>query len=525
MAIQVSELKTVGDDLINIIESREYYGKTIFLLGSAEFGATNEPVLCGSSLRVYAKFGHTGTLIDAFHKIKNTYPDNDIYLVKTTGTPAVNYLNVNIEGDAVMHQGFIIESKESNEMYNETKISITPQSLTIENGDKKFIYEYTDYPYMEKLADGINNQPGGFVKAHYAVESMTPTAPAFYPCNPSYVYLSGGTCGLNYTKDMLYNCLERTYGILESVECDFIIPVDAFMDDTYPDDIRSDEIYYGSKYYQASKDYLSKDTFGNCLSFLNQLIAFCIRQTRFGVITHGIVGFNRALSYNDVYNESNELTQMYIACMDYNYSLLDDKAFAFMVSVVAGDIRYNHESIDNSYLAYAALCTKCMITEGTTNRPISDRISLYHEFEQEYLEKLDFAGIVAFRQSIVHATPVVYNGTTAFRPMYNGSLSRDWKNFANVRMVQLIISDLNYIYQRYVGESIYDVEKVIYKDTDRVIRVLTNKGIISKASYKLNIDYRNMKIKVYLELETLYMIKPLQINPSFNLMYTKGAAS
>lgn len=527
MAVQTSEFIKNREKIVNEIINGDLFGRTIYLLGSAEFGPTNQPVLCRGSAGIYRKFGKRGTLIEAFHMFKHVYGNNDVYLVKITGCPSKNYLNVNIEDGAIMHKGFIIESKDSNEIFNEVRINILSDSLVIsfpkELNRNDLIYRYDSYPYIEAFADAINNEENGLLNVHYTVDPLTPTASAFYPCNPSYVYLCGGMCGLGYTKDGLYNYLENAYDALESLEMDFVIPVDAFMDDVYPDDMSSEETVYGLKYYQKSKDYLSTDIFGNKLSYLNQLINFCIRQLRFGVIIHGIIGFNKSLEYDNVYNESNDLTKMYIACSDYNYKLLDNPAYSFLVSIVGGDILYNHKYQAPGYLCYAAMCTKCMVTEGTTNLKISDSVSLYHEFEQEYLENLSDHGIVTFRHSVVFKQPVVYNGVTAFRG--HKALSDDYKNFANVRMIQLAIAYVNRIFQFYVGHSVQELinENIISTDIDIILSNLQKRGCLSKYNFRIVPYYKQGEIKVYLTLETIFMIKPVTVCPKIIVEYGEEA--
>ena len=79
------ELRAQRKALINTILQETTHGKRIYLIGSAEFGPTNEPIMIKSTVGLYNKFGKQGTLIDAFHALKYTSKDNIVYLVKTTG--------------------------------------------------------------------------------------------------------------------------------------------------------------------------------------------------------------------------------------------------------------------------------------------------------------------------------------------------------------------------------------------------------------------------------------------------------
>ena len=71
MALQTSELsQNERDKIINDAFNNNLHGKKIYLLGSAEFGPTNEPVLIKTSIGLKHRFGTKGSLIDAFHAIK-----------------------------------------------------------------------------------------------------------------------------------------------------------------------------------------------------------------------------------------------------------------------------------------------------------------------------------------------------------------------------------------------------------------------------------------------------------------------
>lgn len=522
----MAEISSYVTSLASEIAESDLLGRDIYLIGSGEFGPVNEPVLCRSTAGVKKNFGSKGTLYDAFHKLKYVSRDNNVYLVKTTGTFSRNYLNVNIPGGAVMHHGFILESTGCNEAYNEIKIVIDLTYIRIETpdilGGMSYEYRYADYPYIEMFADAITNTEKCPVRAHFRADPMTPTASAFYPCNVGYIYLSGGSCGLYYTKNMLYNCLERTYSVLESLDIDFIVPVDAFMDDVHPDDMKAEEDTYGRKYYQAGIDYLSRDTDGKPLSYMNQLMKFCIRQLDSGVITCGIMGFrSMKKNYTDIYNESNELADMWLHCFKYNYSLCEYPFYSFLISVVAGDIKYNKKYVDNGYLAYAALCAETLVIEGTTNVVVSDTVSLYHELEQEYLEKLADSGIVTFRQSPLFNQTVVYDGVTAC--IQKKGTIREFMNFANFRMAHLAVAYLNKLFQGYVGENIYSLVEtgIMYRDINLILSELKDRNALTSYDFSVKAFYKRGLIKVYLNLETLYMAKPVTMCPVIEVEYSE----
>ena len=510
------ELRSQRKILIESIFKASEHGKKIYLIGSAEFGPTNEPIKIKSTVGLHNKFGKQGTLIDAFHALKYTSKNNEVYLVKTTGEHATAYLNVNIQDGEIIEDGFTFVSSQSNELFNDIEFVVDVDSITIifpkelPVATKK--YKYVDYPTIDSLASAINKdtkQKKSYIYAYYSVDPSTPTTNAFFPCNPTSVFMYGGQCGLHYSKNLLYNCLNNTYEMLESHDIDIVVPVDAFMDDIYPDDSEGTQFQYNMKYYQSTKDYLTEDFTGKKLSFMNQLLQFCIKQLNFGMVTTGIIGYNSNYKYWSYYlAEADDVAQMYKACFVYNLSCCDNSFYSFLVSVVAGDIKYNKGTIiDNGYLAYAALCGKTIITSGTSNIPISDTISLYHEFSEEVLKDLADTGIVTFRHSPLYNTPVVYDGITA------SPENENLKLYCNVRMIQMCMSYVNRLFQYYIGYNIAELieEEIITEDLNNILNRLMISNIITSYDFKIVPYYAKGEIKVYLNLMTCYMVKAVQL--------------
>ena len=519
MANQTAEdqFRQEKQEIIKQIMSSDLHGKRIYLLGSAEFGPTNEPIYIKSTAGLYTKFGTEGSLINAFHALKYTDKDNKIYLVKTTGEHATAHLNINIYNGEIIENGFIISSSESNEIFNEIEIRITAEGLEFwfpkDLLSEPLYYNYNDYPTIEELTNAINADTKlkkSYLFAYHSVEPATPTKHAFFSCNPGVTYMYGGQCGLHYSKNLLYNCLSRTYDMLESSDIDIIIPVDAFVDDIYPADKDNELHRYNMTYYQSTKDYLTEDYIeGKQLSYLNQLLNFCLRQLNFGIVTTGIMGFNSYHERQSNYlGEEDELAEMYTACLEYNLSCCDNPFYAFLVSVVAGDIEYNHGAIiDNGYLAYAALCAKTIITSGTTNIPISNTIGIYHEFTEPVLQKLAKSGIVVFRQSPLYDTPVVYDGIT-LSPEYE-----NLKLYCNVRMIQMCISYINKLFQFYIGHDMIKLirQNIIVSDLNNILKTLKDRSIITSYNFTLVPYYARNEIKVYLTLHTVFTVKAVTL--------------
>ena len=509
------EIKNLTKDILN----NNLHGRKLYLLGSSEFGPTNEPILIKSTIGLYNKFGKEGTLINAFHAVKYISKDIKTYLVKTTGEHAVAYLNVNIFDGDIIQNSFIIASSESNEIFNEIKVLIDIDKLTVVFPDdlnvpeKTIVYDFDEYYNLGLLAKAINEDTKykrSFLRANYTIDSGTPTRDAFYVCNPDVVYLYGGQCGLNYSKDLLYNCLERTYNVLESHPIDIVIPVDAFLDDIYPNDSEEEQYQYNMKYYHSSKDYLTTDSEGNQKSFMNQLLNFCITQLNFGMVTTGILGFNPVYDWTTKYlYESDDIATMYKACLEYNKALCINDDYSFLVSCVGGDIQYNGGTIiDNGYLAYGAFNASIQLNTGNTNIPINKTMFLYNEFSEEVLKDLAENHIVTFRHSPVYNQVVVYNGITA--------TSKDespLKLYWNVRMIQMCISYLNQLYQYFIGYNLNTLmdRKYIETYTNEILNTLVGRDIITSFDFDLTPNYREGTLTVELNLLTNYMTEALNI--------------
>lgn len=509
-------------ELINSVLADDKHGKKIYLLGSAEFGPTNEPILIKTSVGLHNKFGKQGTLIDAFHQIKYTNKNNQVYLVKTTGEHAIAYMNVNVEGGEIIEDGIVFSSSQSNEIYNEIEIVndvdgikfIFPKELGLK--DKQYLF--SNYKTIDGFVKAINKDTknkNSCIYAHYTVDSDTPIQNALFACNPNVVYMYGGQCGLGYNKNLLYNCLAKTYNILESHDIDIIVPVDAFIDDIYPDDSEDNAYQYDMKYYQSTKDYLSEDFSGHKLSFMNQLLQFCLKQLNFGLVTTGIMGYNSSYKHWSLYlSESDDIATMYKHCLEYNLACCENSFYSFLISVVAGDIRYNRGTIiDNGYLAYAALCASTSITSGTTNIPISDTISLHHEFSEEVLKDLATNGIVTFRHSPLYDTPVIYDGITTCTCDENFSL------YCNVRMIQMCISYINRLFQYYIGQDIASLIEynIIQDDLKLMLSKIQSMNVINDYDFVIVPFYAKGEVNVYLNLRTNYMVKSVQLCSVINV--------
>ena len=157
------------------------------------------------------------------------------------------------------------------------------------------------------------------------------------------------------------------------------------------------------------------------------------------------------------------------------------------------------------------------ITSGTTNIPISDTISLHHEFSEEVLKDLADTGIVTFRHSPLYNTPVIYDGITA------SPQNENLKLYCNVRMIQMCMSYVNKLFQHYIGYNIVELieDEIIVEDLHSILKRLSTKGVITSYDFNIVPYYAKGEIKVYLNLMTCYMVKAIQLCSVINVEFAE----
>ena len=500
-----------------VIASKGIYGKKIYLLGTAMLGPVNTPIKANSIFHVTSVFGTKGTLVDAYRIIAETNLDCEVYLVKVTGIHSEAYLNINQSRMDVILNGFYLKSKHANEMYNDVSILLDSESMFIQYNSQidedNYIleYSYNKYLTMHDLAEAINNDTRNLKSDLYCYvncEPSTPTMGALDTVNPIEIKLSGGNSGLYYNKNMLYNCLEDTYSILEGLDIDIIVPLNANYDDTFTDN--EDDL---ENYYNLNREYLTlKDDNDKYLSYYTQLLSFCKKQMRFGFITHGIMGTN--LIEDPLLDE-----EKYLKMLEYmtiqNEQNSSEQKYKHLVSVVAGDLYSVYgTSLSNGYIAYASLVASLQITENTTNKMLPLTFTLGNVFTLESIEKLKELGFTTFRYSVLKKAVVVANGITT-------SNDEAFKYLCNVRMVQLTMCYIRTLLSSFIGEGLSEliISKQLEQSLKTLLETLVKINII--AGYKINelINPVTGHIFLDLSLRTAYMIEDIK---AFSGLASKG---
>ena len=499
-----------------VLKSKDIYGKKIYLLGTSILGPINTPIKANSLSHVISVFGTEGTLVDAYRIIVETNLDCEVYLVKVTGVHSEAYLNINQPNSSVMMNGFNIKAKHANEKYNDISIILDSDSLfiqyTSQTSDDDYIleYNYNEYLTMHDLSEAINNDTRNLksdVYSYVNCEPGTPTIGALDSVNPIEIKLTGGDSGLYYNKNMLYNCLEYTYSILEGLDIDIIVPLNASYDDTFTDDI--DDI---DTYYDLNREYLTLKEDDKYVSYYTQLLSFCKKQMRFGFITHGVMGLN--LIENPMFNEDK-----YIEVLEYmnekNKQDSSNSKYKHLVSVIVGDLYGVYgTSLSNGYIAYAPLVASLSVTENTTNKKLPLTFSIGNIFSNDGIDKLRDLGFTTFRYSPLKKAVVVANGITT-------SEDEDFKFLCNVRMVQLTMCYVRTLLSSYIGESLSQLitSKQLEKSLKSLLENLVSINIIS--GYKVNDIINPVTGHIFLDLslKTAYMIESIR---TFSGLASKG---
>lgn len=472
------------------IDRKNLYGKRLYLLGTANFGPVNTPINITSASHAASVFGKEGTLLEAYRVIRETMFDCEVYLVKVTGVHSDLYLNINTPSGEIINNGFYIKAKHANEIYDNIEVVIDTECLYINYNHKslgdyvmEFKYYMTDeddnpvydedgnliYKTMLDFAEEINEETrnlNGEVYCYATCEPCVLCNSALIGVNNDRNKLSGGNSGIYYNKNMLYNCLEETYAILEGRDIDLIVPVGAYYDDTLSDE--NDELL---EFYDLDREYLSLKKKDRYLSYYEQLLDFCISQMRFGAITHGIMGMN-LINENLIDQDSYFLKLEHFKKVNHSDKSYDK--YRQLISVCVGDLYTTHGTrISNSYLAYSALLANLVITENTTNKPLPKSITMFNDFDTRMLNKIRDLGYTAFRYSALKKCVVVANGVTT-------SDHVSFKYLCNVRMCQLAMCYIRELLSKYIGRNINQLMKTraIEKDLTGLLNQLVSRKLL-----------------------------------------------
>lgn len=488
-----------------VSEEEDYlYARNIYLLGTAEKGPVNVPVLGKSLAYIKTIFGSVGSLIDAYMMIEDSDIPCNVYLVKTAGSHAELYLNVINDGGEIIENGFYIKSRHASEDSNNIEVYLDDNVITFtypfELGGNVLSYELNKYKTLHDLAASINEDTkllngevfcSAFCEPHVSCEFT------LSPVNPTDLKLVGGSSGLNYNKNMMYNSLSVTYSVLEGFPTDIIVPLECYFDDTFTDDLS----YLDS--YSFDKDYIMLKSNGEYLSFYKQLIDFCRLQMQSSIITHGVMGMCEMEEY-DI--DENKLIQRLNVFNKVNNLPQDYERYSHMVSVTSMDLYSMYGTIvTNSYVAYSVLLASTKISETTTNKNLPSSFVLYNVFEQEVLSEISKMGYVCFRNSPLTNNVHVVNGVTK-------SKDESLKYLCNVRASQIVMKNIRSGLSKYIGKNIDQLIESgdINQDMHSIMSNLNERGLIKGYSALNIVKKSDSHLMLDVSFSTKYMVEDLK---------------
>ena len=502
-------------------------GQNMILIGTAEKGPYMEPVLITSPEKASAMYGRfeRGNLVKAFTQAYSENRDIPIYMMRIGCTPSD--LNVYLDGAPVMYlQAYDVvdDFKYSiqfglTEVIDEDGINIIKKFMILRTKTGYFNYELRDHMTVNDLSMMINSD--------YRAEKHEIKCSAITPnCMVSYLYeeyediemsFVPGNDGTDIKKDSTYLELELAYDILQGRNVDVVVPVECYIDDIHPSFLYAKDAFYGQAVYDNRLDYLTLlDTAnGNQpVTFHEQLINFCFKQTQLGYMSLGVMGFRPLAKVPATIAHDNS----------YLERILDMTAFrkrtgfiteianrfydrGFYLQPVGSELIFTHNGIeyyDNGAVRYAALVASTY--ETTTNMSVGDDVRLRYELSNYTRSDLSRLGIVTFRNSVRKGL-VVQSGVTG------GHENTPYHQLVNVRMVQMSIVTINtavdYVRtQDYRGEILRSVTE---RTVAEALNALKNTGVISNYGMQLDWLTDGSEGEIMLSLKGKHMIESIRV--------------
>lgn len=457
--------------------------KTLLIMGTSNFGATDEIIEVNEEADVVKLYGKEGTIYNTYKTISEEVVSQNVsvLIVKPYGSHSTATFNINTE-HGIKEDALIFKSIYSNEIYNNINISINENSITFTfpinlNLEPK-IYHYLDFPTLYLLMKRINEDTlngKNIVFATSAIDEFTEFDESFFVINDS-KKLQGGSSGLNLTNDEKFKELENTYQLLEGIPIDYICLTDVF----YNSDV--------SLYYDNDR---------RC-TFYEQALAFNINQLQFGIVTETFLAYN---TENETYEESLK------NIIDINYNICKNESlykFRFLISIVYDFLYFNYkESLINPVVLIAFEMSKILTSGNITNKPLNKGISLNSNLTVNQIKEISNLSIMTFRHSPLYDSVVITNGMTNYR------VDDDYKYLTTIVLLQNILPQIKEIISEQLGESIYQLDKNRVID-DAIVKFLNNKiknGTLENYNFNIFYDTDKGHIQYELYIKNKYMIE------------------
>lgn len=513
------------------------FGQNLFLIGTCAKGPYMEPTLITSPEQAEKVFGsfYRGNLVKAFNEAYHENRDIPIYLMRIGCTPSTLNLYAYGEGEETT---MLLEV---DDVVDDFLYTLEFRLASIDDGEiKKYaiLKTSTGYIYYEITAQMTVNDLSRVINRDYRDKVHGIKCSAIDPnCMVNYLYeeyenqimsFVPGNDGTEISKNYTYLELEMAYEILQSRNVDIIVPVDCFIDDIHPAFLYAGDSYYGGAVYDRRIDYLSLlDSENNNapVTFHEQLIEFCRRQTLLGYMSLGVMGFRPLAEVPDTIAYDNSYITRILdmtafrrqtGFIDYINGRYYDKGFYIMP--VGSELEFMYNGVkyhDSGYIRYAALSASTK--ETTTNMMVGDDVELRYELSNQTRSDLSRLGIVTFRKSVRKGI-VVQSGVTA------ASEQTDYHTLANVRMVQLTLGTVNSVIdhvrtQEYVGDIL---RNYVEKSVGEALLLLRERGILTEFGLKVNWLSDGSEGEIVIAVKSKYMTESIQINAQLGNVNEEG---
>lgn len=474
-----------------------YTLKNILIIGSSEFGFTNEIIEVTNEKDVVMTYGRNGSIYEAYKSIKDEVSKHNIgvFVIKYGGEHSTASFNVNSK-ESIIYDALTFKSVYSNELYNDVRINVTSIGIEIIfplffNLNPK-IYHYKDFSNLYMLIKKINEDTingENVIIAQANVDEFTEFDESFALINES-KNLSNGSSGLNMTNNEKFRALELTYELIQGLELDYIVLPDIF----YNDEVT---LRYSD---------------GRVCSFYEQLLSFSISQLNYSIITLGILQVDTN-SFNS--NDPNIHIEQIKRLMNITHSNSSLSDYRFLISLVYDYLIIGHTlNKVNSSMLIALELAKIESTSNITNSPINDIYYLNIFLNSEQIKELSELGIITFRLSPYYDRVVPVNGITNYT-YYDSNIKKydnEYKYLTSIVLLQNTIPKLKLIFESHIGESIYSLEKEKKIEDDLIAELsnLVKKEVLTKYSISITYNIESGSIDFELILQNIFVTEGIK---------------
>jgi hypothetical protein len=470
--------------------------RTVCILGTANLGPIREIVSGSSPKQVEAIFGTNGTLYSWFKAAWEQEPSNQYLLIRVSGDHAEaqvlcgdeNFILFrSIKGgftgnDIQVSVGFIDTITPEGEPTQRRALVITENRSDAETRINTYFLD--NFPTCESLIHRVNSDAyAGFAPVLMSGDLDLQDISVIPDFN---VPLSGGTDGVNATKNELHTYLTEVYDLLLGRGIDVVCPAGVYFDDVRISSYYGEDTY-GEAYYSPEGDYLTlTDEDGNPLTFHGQLADFCLAQQEFGIMTLGVMGMRPIESLDQL----KQYEYSYLLAIARNTPFADRYHFeevnnglkidkGLFLNIVCADCLDSDNNLVSGAAAYASILACTPIGQTTTNQVIRSAVAQRFEFSSDIQKEFSDLGIVTFRTSPKRGLTVV-NGVTA------ALLPSEYHFVLSTRTVQEVSYNVNQI--------IRDAKKTFTGRGNRSSYILNARQILQDriSSYLISLQEENL---------------------------------